>query len=93
MLLGWLSLFEFRSVGFEDLAVVSKLFLADTLPAVVAEPGFDTAAASERNVGVVPMVSAVVGGILLEAATITMKRLVAAWTLAVAEFVSVLRIT
>jgi len=73
-----LDLLELRSVSFEDLAVVGKLFLSDTLPAVVAEPGFDTAATGEGDCRVESMVKAVVGGILFETATITMKRLVAA---------------
>jgi len=91
MLLG--CLLELRSVGFEDLAVVGELLLPNTFPAMVAEPSLDTAAASEWGVSVVPVVTAVVGGILLEAATITMKRPVAAGAFAVAELVTVFWVT
>lgn len=89
MLLGCLALLEPRPVSFEDLTVVGKLFRADSLPAMVAEPGLNAAAACERNVGVESMMQTVVGGILLKAATITMKRFVAVWSLAVAEFITV----
>ena len=92
MLLGCLALLELRSVSFEYLSVVGELPLSDVLPAVVAEPGFDTAATGEGHVGVVPMVTAVVGRILLQAAAVTVKGFVTAGSFAVAKLVAVLRV-
>ena len=87
-----MDLLKLRSVSFEDLAVVGKLLLPDSLPAVVAKPGFDTAATGEGGCWVEAVVEAVVGGILLQAAAITMKRFVAVWSLAIAEFITVFRV-